>query len=358
MPATPASSPTTTPPAPTQAIPIAARLLSVSPSTYWREELFRIDQTLNSKGARLSFRYIHDAWDTSVLAPQWSYLGINQPALATFPTVQNRFFGPGTSLVLRLTQPITNTLLNDLVLSYVNSNITLTDQNGPGGAVFQRDKTIDQPLVADPSAPGQCNPTLSVDPVTGLPECGIGHIFNNGFGGKMPGVAFEGTNGAYGGRGFAADPSYMPWGHTSPTYFVRDDLGKTMGKHTLQFGAQYVYSQRNQTNNLIGAASGDRQGLLAFDNLAHSTGNAFADFLLESTLDTPHNPQGYIQSSRRIQPGTVLPAFSNRRTLFSGRLESNSQPDSELGLAHQFIWHLQREKPQCVELGGLEVRSE
>ena len=269
---------------------------AVSPSTYWREELFRVDQTLNSKGARLSFRYIHDAWDTTVLAPQWSYLGINQPSLATFPTIQNRFFGPGTSLVLRLTQPITNTLLNDLVLSYVNSNITLTDQNGPGGAVFQRDKTIDQPLVPDPSGTPGCNPALSVDPATGFPECGIGHIFNNGFGGKMPGVAFQGTNAAYGGRGFAEDPSYMPWGHTSPTYSVRDDLGKTMGKHTLQFGAQYVYSQRNQTNNVIGAASGDMQGLLTFNNLAQSTGNAFADFLVESTVNPPHNPQGFIQS--------------------------------------------------------------
>ena len=269
---------------------------AVSPSTYWREELFRIDQTLNNRGARVSFRYVHDAWDTSVLTPQWSYLSINKPSLATFPTIENRFFGPGTSLVARLTQPITNTLLNDLVVSYVNSNITLADQNGPGGARFQRDPTLDQPLITDPSAPGQCNPTLSVDPATLLPQCGIGHIFNNGFGGKMPGVAFEGTNAAYGGRGFGVDPSYMPWGHSNPTYSLRDDVGKVIGKHTLQFGAQYAYSQRNQNNNAIGAASGDTQGLLTFNNLAHSTGNAFADFLVESTLNPPHNPQGFIQS--------------------------------------------------------------
>ena len=76
-------------------------------------------------------------------------------------------------------------------------------------------------------------------------------------------------------------PSYMPWGHTNPTYALRDDIGKAIGKHTLQFGAQYVYSQRNQTNNAIGAASGDTQGLLTFSNLAHSTGNAFADFLVK-----------------------------------------------------------------------------
>jgi hypothetical protein len=184
-------------------------------------------------------------------------------------------------------------------MSYLVTRIRilpLTDQNGPGGAVFQRDPTLDKPLVSDPSAPGRCNPTLSVDPATGLPQCAIGYIFNNGFGGKMPGVAFLGTNAAYGGRGFAVDPSYMPWGHTNPTYSVRDDIGKAIGKHTLQFGAQYVYSQRNQDNNAIGAASGDTQGLLTYSNLAHSTGNAFADFLIQTTLNPPHNPQGFIQS--------------------------------------------------------------
>jgi hypothetical protein len=214
-----------------------------------------------------------------VLTPQW---GIVRD---TFPTIQNRFVGPGISLVARLTHTISPTLLNDLELSYTNSNITLVDQNGPGGAQFQRNPTLDQPLVIDPSAPGQCNPLLSVDPVTGIPQCGIGHIFNNGFAGKMPGVAFLGTNAAYGGRGFAADPAYMPWSHTNPTYALRDDVGKSIGKHTLQFGAQYVYSQRNQSNNAIGAASGDLQGLLTFNNLVHSTGNAFADFLVQSVVN-------------------------------------------------------------------------
>jgi hypothetical protein len=268
---------------------------AISPATYWREELFHIDQTLTDK-LKLSFRYIHDSWDTTVLDPQWSYLSVTQPAAATFPTIQNRFFGPGTSLVARLTHTISPTLLNDLVLSYVNSTITLTDQNGPGGAQFQRNPALDEPLVTDPSAPGQCNPILSADPVTGFPQCAIGYIFNNGFGGKMPGVEFLGTNAAYGGRGFAADSAYMPWGHTNPTYSLRDDVSKAIGKHTLQFGAEYVYSQRNQTNNAIGAASGDRQGLLTFSNLVHSTGNAFADFLVESDANAHNIPEGFIQS--------------------------------------------------------------
>lgn len=260
--------------------------VAVSPSTYWREELFRVDHAVTQK-IRASFRYVHDSWDTTVLTPQWGVVR------NTFPTVQNRFNGPGTSLVARLTHTISSTLLNDLVVSYVNSNITLVDQNG-AGSQFQRNPAIDQALVGDPSAPGQCNPSLSVDPTSGLPQCAIGYIFNNGFGGKMPGINFLGTNAEYGGRGFAADPSYMPWSHSNPTYALRDDVGKTIGKHTLQFGGQYVLAQRNQANNAIGAASGDVQGLLTFSNLAHSTGNVFADFLTQATFNGVTT--GFIQS--------------------------------------------------------------
>ena len=267
---------------------------TVSPSTYWREELFRVDHNLTSN-LKTSFRYIHDAWDTTVLSPQWSVLRTTNPSAATFPTIQNRFVGPGTSLVAEFSHTISPTLVNSTVLSYTNSTITLVDQNGPGNVRFQRNPNLDQPLVADGSAPGQCNPAISLDPITGIPQCAMGHIFNNGFGGKMPGVEILGTNAAYGGRGFAADAAYMPWSHTNPTYSARDDVAKSVGKHTLQFGGQYVYSQRNQTNNAIGAASGELQGFMTFSNLVRSTGNAFADFLLQNNT-TGLVTTGYMQN--------------------------------------------------------------
>ena len=266
---------------------------AVSPSTYWREELFRIDHNLTQK-LRVGFRYIHDDWDTTVLTPQWNYLSVRNPSAATFPTIQNRFVGPGISLVANITHAISSTLLNTIVFSYVNSTITLANKNGPGGAMFERNPAIDQPLVA--GSQHGCDPTLSRDPATLLPECGIGYIFNNGFGGKMPGVAILGTNAAYGGRGFVEDPSYMPWEHSNPTFSARDDLGKSTGKHTFQFGVQYVLYQRNQDNNVIGAASGDRQGLLTYSNLANSTGNAFADFLAQQSPARTPDPQGFIQT--------------------------------------------------------------
>ena len=165
-----------------------------------------------------------------MLTPQWGVVR------NTFPTVQNRFTGPGTSLVARLTQTISPTLLNDLVVSYANSNITLTDQNGPGGAQFQRNPTLDQPLVLTRRLRDSAIPQLSVDPASWLPAMCHGLHLQQRFWRKDAGSQFLGTNAAYGGRGFAADPSYMPWGHTNPTYSIRDDVGKSIGKHTLQFG--------------------------------------------------------------------------------------------------------------------------
>jgi hypothetical protein len=273
--------------------PYRCYVASVSPSTYWREELFRIDHNLTDK-LKLSFRYVHDQWNTTVLTPQWSYESVTNPAAETFPTVQNYFTGPGVSLVFTVTHTISPTLINNINVNYTNSTITLSNRNGPGGAQFQRNPLLNAPLVG--SASGGCNPTLSVDPVTGYLECGMGYIFNNSFGGKMPGLAILGTNAAYGGRGFVEDPSYMPWEHSNPTYSVRDDVGKALGKHTLTFGAQFVDYQRNQENNVIGAASGDTEGLLNYSNLANSTGNAFADFLAQQRPTLTNDSGEFIQS--------------------------------------------------------------
>ncbi len=223
----------------------------VSPSTYWREELGRIDHNF-TQGAHLSFRYIHDSWDTTEATPVWGYVQ------NSFPTIQNRLVGPGTSLVVRLTNTLSPSLLNEFVVSYVDSHITLRPQPQSG---------VSLPVIPDCQTVG-----------SGV-AC-MGYIFNNGAGGKTPGLVIAGTNGAYGGTGFAVDQSYAPWNHTSPTYALGDNVSKQLGKHTLQFGAQVVVAQRNETNGAIGAATGDLQGILTFSNQNNVTnGNAFADFL-------------------------------------------------------------------------------
>ncbi len=253
----------------------------ISEPTYWREELFRVDQNFTSK-LRASFRYIHDSWDTTTPTPEWGTVK------NTFPTVQNRFVGPGISLVAHLTHTISPSLLNEFVASYSDSHITLANKNGPGGANFQRPAAL------------QCSPT-------DLVNCNFGYIFNNGFGGKAPGVSVLGDNQAYGGAGFTVDPSYMPWEHTSPIYSFRDDITKVVGKHTLQFGVQYVIAQKNEINGAVGAASGDTQGLLTFSNTnagLFNLGNAFANFLAKITNvtgATVNNIESYTQDSTQLK---------------------------------------------------------
>jgi hypothetical protein len=235
---------------------------TVSPPTHWREELFRIDHNFTEK-TRLTFRYIHDSWDTVVPTPQWGIVQNN------FPTIENEFVGPGISMVARLTQTLSPTLLQEFSFSYTNSTITLADTNGPG-AQWQRPAALDAPCSVVSNA------------LTSSEQCPMGYLFNNGFGGKMPGIVIGGTNQEYGGTGFAVDAGYMPWYHTNPIYNFADHVSKVVGRHNLQFGAQVILYVRDQTNSAIGAATGDLQGILTFSNEANanSTGNAFADFLI------------------------------------------------------------------------------
>lgn len=225
----------------------------ISPSTYWREELGRVDHNFTEK-MRLSFRYIHDSWDTTLATPLWGAVQNN------FPTVQSRLNGPGISMVARLTNTISPTLLNEFVASYVDAHITLRGQNGPGANL--------QPIT-------NCA-------VNAVPGC-MSFIFNNGAGGKPPGLVIAGTNAVYGGFGFAVDPSYQPWDHTNPTYGLGDNISKAWHGHTLQFGIQLLDARRSETNGAIGAATGDLQGILTSSNQnsggALNTGNAWSNFL-------------------------------------------------------------------------------
>ena len=257
--------------------------------TYWREELFRIDHQISSR-VQASFRFIHDEWNTTVPVPQWSYV------TNTLPTIQNYFTGPGISLVARVTNTFSSTLLNEFVASYTNSHITLTD-TAAAGVSIQRPAALDAPCAVDSfTVTGQ-----------GVGQCPMTSLFNNGYGGKLPGIVIGGNNAEYGGNGFAVDPGYMPWDHTSPEYSFTDNITKILGRHNLQFGAQWFIFQRNQTNGPIGAATGDVQGLLTFSNSASRrgpTGNAFADFLY-------HNDGTNYQTATVPDPGLFQDGISS-----------------------------------------------
>ena len=234
--------------------------------TYWRQELFRIDHDLKPNGKlRATFRYIHDSWDTTEARPIWGYVR------NSFPTVQGRLFGPGTSSLAHLTQTISNSLLNEVVVSYTASHISMTARPAPGVDV-QRPSNLNQ-----------------------------GYLFNNGFDDKLPGILLTPGNLAYGG-GFRVDPGYVsvgsgsaPWQLANPTYSVKDDISKVMGKHNVQAGIQVILGRRNEINATNGPNTGDLQGVLTFSNFNSATvGNEFANLLLGDI-------QSYQQDSAQLK---------------------------------------------------------
>jgi hypothetical protein len=256
---------------------------SVSPATHWREELFRIDHNL-TEHERLSFRYVHDAWDTVTLAPQWGVVH------NSFPTVQNQLTGPGLDMAVLLAQTLPGGFINLFSAGFAVQHITLAPQPGPGVTSLNRPTVLDNPaLTGGQAVSGAPQCAQFAAPANTFPpsvtECPMGYIFNNGNGGgKLPGFVFQGNNGAYGGHGFAADTGYAPWNQSNPTFTVRDDASKTIGKHTLQWGFWGGFTQQNALSGVTGANSGDLQGLLTYSNQQsiYTTGNAFADFLAGS----------------------------------------------------------------------------
>lgn len=203
---------------------------SVPTPTTWREELFRIDQNF-SDANRFFFRYIHDSWNTITPTSLWSG--------DSFPTVGTSFVGPGVSLVAHMTTNVSPTLLNEFTFAYTTDHIFLE----PSGT-WQRPSSMT---------------------MTGL--------FDNGFGGKLPGMSIN--NGAPYGGGFTGDVAGWPWNNANPTYTYRDQIAKIWGSHNIYAGFYMAVQQKNEQNGA------ETQGFLNFSNSSPvSTGNAWADFLV------------------------------------------------------------------------------
>jgi len=235
----------------------ACYVATVSPSTSWREELFRIDHNFTATSI-LSFRLVHDAWNSTVLTPQW---GLVQNS---FPTVQNHITGPGLGMTASFTNVFGQSFTNRISFDYVVDHITLTALPGPG-VNLTRPAILDTPCPTNTSGmqnctqtgPGATPATYSVGP--------IGAFFGNGFGGKIPSLLFKGTNAAYGSQGFNIDTGYTPWQQAAPTYTLREDASKSVGKHTLQFGVLVTIAQQNEVGAANGLNSGNVQGVLSFN---------------------------------------------------------------------------------------------
>jgi len=206
---------------------------STSTPTYWREELFKIDHNINSK-LHASVRYIHDSWNSVSPVPLWTNGG-------SYPTIQDTYGQPSTSVVAHLTATISPTLLNEFVASYSTNHITFQNM----GAWKRPD------------------------------GYNLG-LFQNGFGGgKLPGFLL---NGGTLFTGLAQDAGYVPNGpvNSNPSYTYRDNVTKSLGKHSLQFGAYFVASQKNELPQFEPSVN----GFITYDTgFSGSTGDPFADLL-------------------------------------------------------------------------------
>ena len=309
----------------------ACYVASVSPSTNWNETLFRIDQNFSTTQI-LSVRFIHDSWSTNSLTPQWGLVE------NSFPSVQNHINGPGLSVIANYTTVLPRGFANQISFGYVEADITLTQLAQPG-VNLARPALLGTACPTDSSGNLNCQAyTSSTTPLIG-PVGPLGAFFNNGFGSKIPGLLFKGTNAAYGSHGFNIDTGYTPWKDTTPTYTLRDDVTKSLGKHLLQFGVELVFAQQNEVGAANGLNSGDVQGVLSFNDQGASaspvgtysgsifcpycfpttdTTNAFANFLdgqlasfqQDSTQNKYYNryklAEPYFQDDWRITPRITL----------------------------------------------------
>ena len=252
---------------PTTGVP-GAEVFQASPAqgTDWREELVRVDHNFNDKLSAM-FRYVHDSWNTTNAVPLWTNGG-------TFPTIQTAMKEPAVSMVARLAATVSPTLLNEFVASYDTDHIILNDAGN-----WKRGSNVT-----------------------------IGAFFQNGFNGALPGISLTDAGTAYGG-GFAEDAGYIPNGpyNSNPTYTLRDNVSKIVGKHNLTIGAYFVAAEKNELGFELGG--GAVPGFLSYDssNGAVSSGNAFADLVARKHFQfrpTKLEPQ-VLQPLQN--PGAVFP---------------------------------------------------
>ncbi len=241
---------------------------SISEPTNWREELFRVDQTFNSKWSAY-FRFIHDSWNTVVVPTLWGSGNI--------PLVQTGFVGPGVDMVAHLATTVSPTLLNEFVADYTADHIGLTD-TGPIA------------LPSGFSMPG---------------------LFKNGFGGKLP--TFSLCCNATLNGGINADTGDEPWFNSNPTYGFRDQVTQVVGNHNLYYGFQFTAAQKNEMGGQ------EVQPSLGFNNTSPiSTGNALADMFL-----------GNISS---VSQSNVQPKYYDRYKTFAPYIQDDWHVNSRLTL--------------------------
>lgn len=193
--------------------------------TFVREDVVRVDHNFTDKYHLLG-SWIHDSMSQTIIPTQWSG--------DSYSTVGDVFSNPSWAAVLKLSQQLTPTLLNETALN-VNGNTIDVQPTG----VYQ------QPTGWNAGSLFTGNNSLNR-----LPQIGFG-------GGPL--------NTTY-------TVIYWPWHNSFLDYQLRDDLSKISGKHALKFGFSYMRMAKNQQ------LQADTQGDYSF-NGSGFTQNSWINFL-------------------------------------------------------------------------------
>lgn len=194
--------------------------------TYVREDVVRIDQIFSDKYHLLG-SWIHDSMSQTIVPTMWSG--------DSYSTVGDVFNNPSWAAVIKLTQTLSPTLLNETALN-VNGN---TIDVSPYG-IYQ------QPSGWSAGSFFQGNNLLN----------------------RLPQIQFGGgpLNTTY-------TVIYWPWHNSFLDYQFRDDLSKIIGKHATKFGFSYMRMDKNQQ------LQADTQGDYFFDGSKYAQ-NSYVNFLL------------------------------------------------------------------------------
>jgi hypothetical protein len=196
-------------------------IISVKQPENIREDVVRIDHTINSK-YQLMGHYLHDDMTNTYYPPLWG---------TSFATVGTLMKNPSYTAAIKLTQTYSANLLNETGFFYSGNKISLSPVAAAGASYAQ---------------PSGWTAT-SLFPTA------------NNFMTRMPALVTSGTLGAQ------WNPQYFPWKNGYEGFQYRDDLSWQRGRHQLKFGFSYLHDYKNQE------LQANTNGTANFDTSAFST---------------------------------------------------------------------------------------
>ena len=207
-------------------------IASIPQPTNVREDIVRIDHAISSK-YQLMGHYLHDTLAQNYFPPLWGD--------STYPTVGTAMNNPSYSVVIKLTQTYSPSLLNETAFNYAGNKITLDPLPGPDGGQFAQ--------------PSGWNAT-SFFPAA------------NNFLNRMPEVQLQGSP-----LQVTWSPSYYPWKNGYEGFQYRDDISWSKGKHQFKFGAGILHTYKNQQLQY------NTNGVIAFNSSTFS-GDSYINYIL------------------------------------------------------------------------------